>query len=92
MLVPALCIVVISLCLGCSDIYRKKKIMNNFSEMLENIFVPLFEVTLDPSSHPKLHIFLNQVSNVVIYRIVFVSCVCWIWSLFLQNITVIPSS
>ena len=33
----------------------------NFQELLENLFMPLFEVTLDPSSHPQLYQFLNQV-------------------------------
>ena len=49
------------LCFHFSDIYKKKGIMNNFGEMLENVFKPLFEVTLDPSSHPNLHRFLAQV-------------------------------
>lgn len=35
--------------------------MNNFQEMLDNLFLPLFEVTKDPSSHPNLHLFLKQV-------------------------------
>jgi hypothetical protein len=30
--------------------------------MLENIFLPLFEATVDPASHPQLHCFLSQVS------------------------------
>lgn len=30
--------------------------------MMINIFQPLFEVTLDPSSHPELHAFLEHVS------------------------------
>jgi len=29
--------------------------------MLDNIFIPLFEVTVDPDSHPQLHVFLKQV-------------------------------
>lgn len=35
--------------------------MENFEEMLDNIFKPLFEVTQDPKSHPQLHIFLQRV-------------------------------
>jgi len=31
------------------------------SQMLDNIFVPLFDVTKDPSSHPQLHVYLSQV-------------------------------
>lgn len=38
--------------------------MNNFEEMLNNIFVPLFEVTNDPKSHPELNIFLNHVCGI----------------------------
>ena len=44
-----------------SDIYRTKNIVKNFQEMLENIFLPLFEVTVNPQSHPELHKFLTQV-------------------------------
>jgi hypothetical protein len=32
-------------------------------EFLDNIFLPLFEVTVDPASHPQLHVFLKQVEN-----------------------------
>ncbi|XP_033118747.1 AMP deaminase 2-like isoform X3 [Anneissia japonica] len=41
------------------DIYRSNGILSNFGEMLTNIFMPLFEVTKDPSSHPELHQFLQ---------------------------------
>ncbi|TNN85615.1 AMP deaminase 2 [Liparis tanakae] len=43
------------------DVYRTKKQLANFQEMLENIFMPLFEVTIDPRSHPELHLFLEHV-------------------------------
>ncbi|XP_031423176.1 AMP deaminase 2 isoform X1 [Clupea harengus] len=43
------------------DVYHTKKQLANFQEMLENIFMPLFEVTVDPSSHPELHLFLQHV-------------------------------
>lgn len=43
------------------DIYRSKQLIDNFGQMLENVFIPLFEVSLDPSTHPNLHKFLNQV-------------------------------
>ncbi|CAB3403896.1 unnamed protein product [Caenorhabditis bovis] len=46
------------------DIYRAKKMVNSFDELLENIFTPLFEVTNDPKSHPDLHLFLKQVSAI----------------------------
>ncbi|KAJ8316409.1 hypothetical protein KUTeg_006423, partial [Tegillarca granosa] len=32
-------------------------------KILENVFLPLFEVTNDPKSHPELHAFLNHVSG-----------------------------
>ncbi|XP_014892330.1 AMP deaminase 2 isoform X2 [Poecilia latipinna] len=43
------------------DVYHTKKQLANFQEMLENIFMPLFEVTIDPASHPELHLFLEHV-------------------------------
>ena len=44
-----------------SDVYRSKKMLKNFEEFLDNIFRPLFEVTVNPESHPELHQFLKQV-------------------------------
>lgn len=49
-------------CLSCSDVYRTKGQLANFQEMLENIFLPLFEATVHPASHPELHLFLEHVS------------------------------
>ncbi|XP_059359627.1 AMP deaminase 2 isoform X4 [Carassius carassius] len=43
------------------DVYHTKKQLSNFQQMLENIFMPLFEVTVNPSSHPQLHLFLQHV-------------------------------
>lgn len=48
--------------LPCSDIYRTKKQLANFQEMLENIFLPLYEATIHPAQHPELHLFLEHVS------------------------------
>uniref|UniRef100_A0A8C4Q3I2 AMP deaminase n=1 Tax=Eptatretus burgeri TaxID=7764 RepID=A0A8C4Q3I2_EPTBU len=45
------------------DIYHSKNQLQNFQEMLENIFLPLFEVTIDPSSDPDLHTFLQDVTG-----------------------------
>eukprot|EP01083_Nonionella_stella_P261427 890169_1 len=42
-------------------IYKNKGMIDNFEEMVTNIFKPLFEVTVDPRSHPKLHLFLKKV-------------------------------
>ncbi|XP_072571174.1 AMP deaminase 2-like isoform X2 [Paramormyrops kingsleyae] len=43
------------------DVYHTKKQLANFQEMLENIFLPLFEATINPLSHPELHLFLQHV-------------------------------
>lgn len=45
-----------------SDVYRTKKQLANFQEMLENIFLPLYEATIHPAQHPELHLFLEHVS------------------------------
>ncbi|KAJ9573863.1 hypothetical protein L9F63_008723, partial [Diploptera punctata] len=43
------------------DIFKSNKLMDNFQELLTNIFQPLFEVTNNPKSHPELHMFLQYV-------------------------------
>ena len=43
------------------DTYKSKGVLENFSELLENVFEPLFRVTQDPSCDPKLHKFLDYV-------------------------------
>ncbi|KAB8356642.1 hypothetical protein FH972_024219 [Carpinus fangiana] len=43
------------------DVYKASKLMSDFSQVIVNLFRPLFEATQDPSSHPKLHIFLQRV-------------------------------
>ncbi|RWS31777.1 AMP deaminase 2-like protein [Leptotrombidium deliense] len=45
------------------DVYRSNNLMKNFEEMLENIFMPLFEATMSPKSHPELHKFLLYVTG-----------------------------
>lgn len=42
--------------------YKEQGIIENFEQLLDNIFHPLFEVTRDPNSHPQLHLFLKNVS------------------------------
>lgn len=42
-------------------VYKEQGIIENFEQMLDNIFTPLFEVTKDPTLHPQLHLFLKQV-------------------------------
>ncbi len=41
--------------------YKADGRMNNFEQVLVNIFQPLYEVTQNPQSHPKLHVFLQRV-------------------------------
>lgn len=43
------------------DVYKASGLMESYDEVVKNVFQPLFEVTQDPSSHPKLHIFLQRV-------------------------------
>ncbi|KAK9668482.1 hypothetical protein RND81_13G063800 [Saponaria officinalis] len=43
------------------NIYKEMGIVTSFQNLLDNIFLPLFEVTVDPDSHPHLHMFLKQV-------------------------------
>ncbi|XP_046402742.1 AMP deaminase 2 isoform X11 [Ischnura elegans] len=43
------------------DIFKSNKLISNFQEILKNIFLPLFEVTNNPHSHPELHMFLQYV-------------------------------
>ncbi|KAF2172476.1 hypothetical protein M409DRAFT_63149 [Zasmidium cellare ATCC 36951] len=43
------------------DVYKASSLMDKFEEVIRNVFQPLFEVTQDPSSHPKLHVFLQRV-------------------------------
>ncbi|CDM30015.1 hypothetical protein DTO013E5_8286 [Penicillium roqueforti] len=43
------------------DVYKSSGMMENYEQVITNVFQPLFEVTKDPSSHPKLHVFLQRV-------------------------------
>lgn len=43
------------------DIFKTNKFMNNFGEVINNLFRPLFAVSIDPSSDPNLHAFLQYV-------------------------------
>lgn len=45
------------------NVYKEMGIVTSFQNILDNIFLPLFEVTVDPDSHPQLHVFLKQVWN-----------------------------
>ncbi|KAI3905779.1 hypothetical protein MKW92_028605 [Papaver armeniacum] len=46
------------------NIYRKMGTATSFQNILDNVFLPLFEVTVDPNSHPQLHVFLKQMTKV----------------------------
>ncbi|CAA6654744.1 unnamed protein product [Spirodela intermedia] len=43
------------------NVYKELGIVTSFQNILDNIFLPLFEVTVNPDSHPQLHVFLKQV-------------------------------
>ncbi|KAF8933109.1 AMP deaminase [Dissophora ornata] len=43
------------------NVYKATNSVENFEQVIQNIFKPLFEVTRDPSSHPNLHIMLQRV-------------------------------
>ncbi|QHO03269.1 AMP deaminase [Arachis hypogaea] len=45
------------------NVYKNMGIVTSFQNILDNVFIPLFEVTIDPNSHPQLHLFLKQVSQ-----------------------------
>lgn len=44
------------------NIYREQGLLDSFGQMIDNIFRPLFEVSVDPKSHRNLHMFLRQVT------------------------------
>ena len=41
--------------------FKQNNLIDNMGTLIDNIFKPLFEVTINPSSHPKLHMFLQFV-------------------------------
>uniref|UniRef100_V5GSF1 AMP deaminase n=2 Tax=Kalmanozyma brasiliensis (strain GHG001) TaxID=1365824 RepID=V5GSF1_KALBG len=43
------------------DVYKANGTVDNFEQIIRNVFEPLFEVTQNPKSHPKLHVFLQRV-------------------------------
>lgn len=45
------------------DVYKTNKMIQNFEDIIRNIFLPLFEATSNPSSHPELNIWLQYVSG-----------------------------
>ncbi|KAG2201548.1 hypothetical protein INT47_007425 [Mucor saturninus] len=43
------------------NIYKSSGHVDNFGDIIKNLFQPLFQVTQDPKSHPELYIFLQRV-------------------------------
>ncbi|XAR65142.1 AMP deaminase [Bertholletia excelsa] len=43
------------------NVYKGMGTVTSFQNILDNVFIPLFEATVDPNSHPQLHVFLKQV-------------------------------
>uniref|UniRef100_A0A4W4HC59 AMP deaminase n=1 Tax=Electrophorus electricus TaxID=8005 RepID=A0A4W4HC59_ELEEL len=45
------------------DIFRARNFVPHFGKMLENIFLPVFQATIDPQSNPELAVFLKHVTG-----------------------------
>ncbi|GCB64730.1 hypothetical protein scyTo_0014805 [Scyliorhinus torazame] len=45
------------------DIFRAKNFIPHFGKMLENIFMPIFEATVNPQDNVKLSIFLKHITG-----------------------------
>ncbi|KAM3870674.1 AMP deaminase 3b [Diretmus argenteus] len=45
------------------DIFRSRKLIPHFAKMLENIFLPLFEATVNPQKNKEIHVFLKYVTG-----------------------------
>ena len=43
------------------DVFKTNKLVDNFGQVIYNLFQPLFAVSVDPSSDPELHAFLQYV-------------------------------
>lgn len=62
------------------NVYKEQGIIENFEQLLDNIFHPLFEVTRDPNSHPQLHLFLKNVSSaLVLLQYLWCPGLCSLW-------------
>jgi AMP deaminase len=46
------------------QLYKKQGLVTSFQDMLDNIFMPLWDVSIDPSCDPQLHDFLTLVVGV----------------------------
>nr|KAF6304592.1 adenosine monophosphate deaminase 1 [Pipistrellus kuhlii] len=45
------------------DVFRSKNFLPHFGKMLENIFMPIFEATINPQAHPDLSVFLKHITG-----------------------------
>uniref|UniRef100_A0A3Q3WHY6 AMP deaminase n=1 Tax=Mola mola TaxID=94237 RepID=A0A3Q3WHY6_MOLML len=45
------------------DIFKSKKLVPHYAKMLENVFLPLFEATVNPQKHKSIHVFLKYVTG-----------------------------
>ncbi|KAF7809189.1 putative AMP deaminase [Senna tora] len=50
------------------NVYKNMGIVTSFQNILDNVFIPLFEATVDPNSHPQLHLFLMQFDTLSCYQ------------------------
>ena len=46
------------------ELYKQQGLITTFQDMLDNIFMPLWEVSINPGSDPELHDFLSLVVGV----------------------------
>ncbi|XP_008062010.1 AMP deaminase 1, partial [Carlito syrichta] len=45
------------------DVFRSKNFLPHFGQMLENVFMPVFEATINPQAHPDLSVFLKHITG-----------------------------
>nr|XP_035944397.1 AMP deaminase 1 isoform X2 [Halichoerus grypus] len=45
------------------DVFRSKNFLPHFGKMLENVFMPVFEATINPQAHPDLSVFLKHITG-----------------------------
>ncbi|KFO82682.1 AMP deaminase 1, partial [Cuculus canorus] len=45
------------------DVFRAKNFLPHFGKMLEHIFVPVFEATINPQAHKELSVFLRHITG-----------------------------
>ncbi|NXN18445.1 AMPD1 deaminase, partial [Indicator maculatus] len=45
------------------DVFRSKNFLPHFGKMLENIFIPVFEATVNPRAHKELSVLLRHITG-----------------------------